>query len=388
MHDIAIAGGGIGGLTAACGLLKAGHRVRVFEQSPDPGEFGAGLSIAPNAAAVLNELGLRDQILVLSNLPQEGRVHDGRSGELLSTTPYGEAVREHFGDYYYQTPRSSLYDLLAETIHALDPDCIHTGHRVTGYSEHRSSATLHFAGQPDQEAEVLIGADGLRSMIRSSMVGEVPARFTRYIAWRALIPMTDLPESYQAPRSNVWIGPQRNFVFYPLADNTQLNCAMFAGDSDWTEEGWRQRAEVEEIRQAYQDFHPIVQTVIDALPADGCYKWALFDRDPLSRWHTPRVALLGDAAHPMLPFLGQGASMALEDAAELIHALVQHADPDRALAAYQTARLERANWVLLESRAAGERFASPNPSASLFSNDQAMQTGKLFGWRPPALAKG
>ncbi|MFK7955353.1 MAG: FAD-dependent monooxygenase [Lysobacterales bacterium] len=385
MHDIAIAGGGIGGLTTALGLLKAGHNVRVFEQSDNPAESGAGLSIAPNAAAVLNALGLRERLLAISDLPERGCVYDGRTGEELSVTPYGEVVREHFGDYYFQTPRASIYRLLADEIRQLDPHCLRTGYRFESFEQTPDNVTLTFSDKPAEQAQVLIGADGLKSNTRACIHGDLPARFTRYIAWRALIPMARLDVSFREPVSRVWIGQERNFVFYPLDGGRLLNCVMFAGDSDWTDEGWRQKASVREIRQAYKGFHDTVQTVIDALPEDGCYKWAMFDREPLADWQSGRVALLGDAAHPMLPFLGQGASMALEDAAEMIHALNQHSDVAEALSAYGEARVERANWVLLESRASGARFASPKPSASLFSNDQAMQTGRLFGWRPPAL---
>ncbi len=386
MHDIAIAGGGIGGLTAALGLLRAGHRVRVYEQSDDPAESGAGLSIAPNAAAVLAALGLREDLLKISSRPEKGIIHDGFSGERLSTTPYGEAVREHFGDYYYQMPRASLYQLLSNAVSELDQDCIATGHRLLSYEQDDDGVSLEFAGQPSSRASALIGADGLRSKTRSCAQGEIPARFTRYIAWRALIPMANLPSSYAQSVSSVWVGQERNFVYYPLNDGALLNCVMFAGNSDWTGESWREKAAVEDIRTAFAGFHQQVQTVIDALPEDGCYKWALFDREPLQVWHHQRVALLGDAAHPMLPFLGQGASMALEDAAELIHGLNQHADVCDALAAYAQQRVERANWVLLESRDAGTRFAARTPTAETFSNDRAMQTGRLFGWRPPPLS--
>lgn len=386
-RDIAIAGGGIGGLAAALGLLRLGHKVRVYEKADNPTESGAGLSIPPNAAAALSQLGLKKGLRATADLPEQGFVYSGRSGEQLSVTPYGDTLRTRFGDDYYQIPRADLYQLLASAIAEADPGCIRTGTRVSHIVEEKEHVTFSVNGKKTQEAALLIGADGLRSATREHVVGSRQARFTGYIAWRALIPMELLPDNYARNQSSVWVGPARTFVYYPLRQGTLLNCVMFAGDSTWEGESWRQKAEAGEVRDAFAPFDKSVQQVIEAIPESECYKWALMDRDPLSCWHTNRVVLLGDAAHPMLPFLGQGASMALEDAWTLAVALTQQNDLSTALSLYSLARTQRANWVLLESRAAGERFANPKPAASHFKNDQAMQTSKLFSWQPPRLSE-
>lgn len=380
---MAIAGGGIGGLAAALGLLQHGHNVRVYEQAENPTESGAGLSIPPNAAAALTALGLKEGLRAAADLPERGFVYSGQSGEQLSVTPYGDALRSRFGDDYYQIPRADLYQLLFSAIARLDPNCVRTGSRVSDIVEHEHEVTFSINGNRTRQANLLIGADGLRSATRAQITGSQQARFTGYIAWRALIPMDDLPVSYAQKQSSVWVGPARTFVYYPLAQGKLLNCVMFAGDSTWEGESWRQKAEVSEVRKAFAPFHEKVQRVIEAIPEAHCYKWALMDREPLLQWHTERIVLLGDAAHPMLPFLGQGASMALEDALTLSGALAQHGDLSTALSSYAQARTQRANWVLLESRAAGERFANPKPAASHFRNDQAMQTNRLFSWQPP-----
>lgn len=376
-----VVGAGLAGLTATLALQRAGISVQVLEQAPELSEVGAGISIAPNAAKVLRALDV--PLDAVSSKPQEGQVRAGANGELLNTTPFGEAVRARYGDYYHQLHRADLLDLLLAQVHQ---QAIHTGKRLTKITDLPAGAVARCEDGSEYEADAVLAADGLRSVVRPLVAGPDQARFTGYVAWRALVPMDRLPAHFAEPRSRIWVGPQRNMACYPIREASLLNVALFAGDSEWTQESWSDRADPDEVRAAFCDYQGDARRVVEAIPADQLFKWALFDREPITAWTRGAVALLGDAAHPMLPFLGQGASMALEDAAALAAALAQRDSVAAAFAEYAEARVERANWVLLESRRAGERFANSSPSAENFRNDRAMQADRLFSWEPPVLA--
>ena len=384
--NFAIVGAGLGGLAAANLLLKTGHRVRVYEQAPEIGEVGAGISLPPNAAKIIAAMGLGDELKARANIPEKGVLRNGKTGELIQTSPFGQAVKQRFGDFYYQLHRADLISLLTEGALARDPDCLVTGHCLSSYETDPSGVTLKFENGETARADILIGADGVRSKVRRQLVGADKPEFTGYVAWRALIPLDRLPAEYARPQSNVWIGKGRNVTFYPLRGTSLLNCAMFASDSEWTAEGWNLPARMEDIHAAFEGYHPNVQAVIDAIDPAQCFQWALYGRPPIEKWINGRVALMGDAAHPMLPFLGQGASMAFEDAAVLANAFSGLVTISGALQDYQKTRPERANWVLTESAAAGQRFVSPAPTKQTFGKDGAMQMDKLFGYVPPVFA--
>lgn len=384
--NIAIIGAGLGGLTAAALLLRAGHRVRVYEQAPEIAEVGAGISLPPNASKVLTQLGLADALKSFSNLPREGRIINGATGEPIKVMPFGEAMKDRYGDYYYQAHRADLHELLLDTVRREDPDCVCVDHQFSDYREADDGVEIEFENQDRAHADIVIGADGVRSTLRSKLHGAESPRFTGYIVWRAIVPMESLPAIYGEPCSNVWVGPARNFTFYPLRGRSLLNCVMFAGDSDWKEEGWNIPAKVREIREAFAGYHDSVQRIIDVIPESECYKWALYDREPIAQWAKGRAVLMGDAAHPMLPFLGQGASMAIEDASILSDAISAASSVEGAFAEYERIRRDRANWVVLESREAGARFGSETPTPETFSADRAMRADQLYRFEPPALS--
>lgn len=384
--DIAIVGAGLGGLGLANLLVRAGHRVRVYEQAPVISEVGAGLSIPPNAARVVEQMGLLEQLRAASNIPERGRIYNGKTGRVIKFTAFGEKVRHFFGDYYYQLHRADMIDILKTGLEAQDPDAIQTDHVFERFEQTNAGVTLHFKNKPPAESSILIGADGIRSRIRAQICGEEAPFFTGYVAWRALIPSDRLPAYFRQPLSNVWIGKGRNITFYPIRGGALINCAIFASDQEWTEEGWSLPARAEDIKRAFEGYHRRVQELISAISDDQCFKWGLFGREPTKQWAQGNVVLLGDAAHPMLPFLGQGASMAFEDAGVLAATIAAMPDFPSAVQAYLEHREGRANWVLLESRAAGERFVADNPTGNTFGDDGAMKVRELFGYRTPSFA--
>jgi len=228
----------------------------------------------------------------------------------------------------------------------------------------------------------LVACDGIRSVVREQLFGSEPPEFTRHVAWRCIIPTDDLPLSVRESISIVQIGHRRQMAYYPIRNGDLLNCVAFVGDSDWREESWSQRGDVGELRSLFSHFDAHCRAVLAAVPDGACFKWAIYDRAPLNVWCDQTIALLGDAAHPMTPYLGQGAAMAIEDAFVLANAMTVADNVTDAFAAYQSQRVERANWTLRESRAAGHRFQDANPDASRFDNDQAMQVDRLFSYEP------
>ncbi len=381
--NIAVVGGGLGGLGVTNLLLKAGHTVRVYEQAPQFSEVGAGISLPPNAARVVDSMGLKDVLKTASNIPDRGRIYNGKTGKVIKYTPFGDTVFKHFGEYYYQLHRSDFVDLLVNGIKRFDENALQIDHKFSSYEQNENSVTLKFTNQPNQTADLLIGADGIRSTIRSQICGTEDPEFTGYVAWGAVIPMERLPNWYKTTVSNVWIGKGRNMTFYPVRHGKFLNVAMFASDQEWSSEGWNIPANISDIKAAFEGYHERVQTVIDAIQADMVFKWGLFGRPPINNWQDKKVILMGDAAHPMLPFLGQGASMAFEDAGTLANAISTQPTIEEAFSFYLKHREERANWVLNESIQAGERFVAENPNGDTFGKDGAMKMQKLFGYKSP-----
>lgn len=377
---IAIIGAGIGGLTLALSLLKQNKKVRLFEKVSEFAEIGAGLSLAPNCSKVFDRLGVLKKIAELSDTPQNGYITLGDSGERIHNTPFSE-IENIFGYPYYQIHRARCHQLLVDEVLAHDPDCIFMNAELKAINETEDQITLEFIQHEEQSVACVIGCDGVRSAVRKLYFDETEPRFTGYVAWRALVPMQNIDAEYQQPVSFVNLLHQRQFVHYPLNLGEYLNIAAFA-EQDWQIESWTEPADIEEMHSVYSDFRPSIHTLIDAIDPAHCFKWALYDRDPMDVWSKDRIVLMGDAAHPMLPYLGQGAAMAIEDAWYLAQAVANYDDYATAFAAFQRARKPRTDWVLQESRAAGERFATQTPSAETYADDKAMSTKVMFGFDP------
>jgi salicylate hydroxylase len=379
--EVVIIGAGIGGLAAGLGLQRTGFRVRIFEQAPQLGEVGAGLSISPNGALGLHALGVFDAFREHAYAPDYQVVRHWQSGRVLAQVPRGERLEQTYGERYYVIHRADLHRVLAEAVQVNDSEAIVTGHRFADLEQDGSGVSVRFDNGEWRRCDVLIGADGVRSRVRSTLFGAEEVRFTGYVAWRGLVPIERVPLEALDPPGQVWIGPGHMINRYPVRRGRLLNFVAFAERSGWEEEGWSIPAEVAELAEEFAGWHPHVTRIIEAVPQENLFKWALCARSPLMRWVMGRAAVLGDAAHPLLPYLGQGAVMAIEDAVVLARAFRASADIPEALARYEGARVGRARLVVERSTMQVPRFHSSDPDS--FHHDVPVDEALgLFRYNP------
>lgn len=360
MDEITIIGAGIGGLTTALGLLKVGRDVTIYEQAPELGEVGAGLSISPNAALGLEYLGMLDFMEKESNKPLWQYTHHGITNETLVAIDR-EPVRDQYGAAYFQIHRADFHAEIVRRIKQLKPDAIHVDHKLERVQATDDAYELHFQNNKTVKADALIGADGLKSLVRDNLFENDKPEFTGHTAWRALINADDLPDWYSEAASHVWIGPGKTFVCYPIRGKKLVNLVCFARANDWAEEGWAVKADRQEVSTAFDGWHDHVRELVNAIPEDTIYRWGLFAREPLDTLVNGKAALLGDAAHPMLPWFGQGASSSIEDGVVMARCFETDDSADDAFQKYNQARLERVTFLQRESNLGGERLQSLDP---------------------------
>jgi salicylate hydroxylase len=354
---ILVAGAGLGGLTAAACLLKRGHTVQVFEQSPHLGEIGAGIQLSANAVKVLDHLGLREELEVAAVRPLAYEFRRYDTGEILHRVPLNEDgthERVH-GTPYYHVHRSDLHGMLARAVQRLSPSAIHLSARTVGFEETASSVQLRLADGRTPSGDILVGADGIKSVIRAGLVGPADPVYTGQAAWRVTIPAERLPAAIMRPVVTVWCGPKNHAVIYCVRGGALLNfvgCHERARD----EESWTTRRPWTELQQDYAGWHPEVQTIIEAMDRSECFRWSLNSRTPLERWSSRRATLLGDAIHPTLPYMAQGAVMAIEDAAVLARCLEVDEPVESRFARYERNRAARTARIVHESAEHGELF--------------------------------
>jgi salicylate hydroxylase len=375
---VAVIGAGIGGLAAACALRLHGIDVTVYERATELGEVGAGLQLGPNAVKVLRGLGVFDALRPLAFEPTNMVSLAWDDAHLRFREPLKGVAAERFGAPYVLAHRADLHRVLVARLP--DADLV-LGARCVGVAANGAVATARFADQSAIEADVVVGADGINSVVRENLFGHQPARFTQQMAWRCIVPIACVPKRV-GPANAVaigrdeyvgWLGPEGHVICYPIRGGELYN--IFAGHvtQEWVEESWSVPSSVDELLAGYAGWNPAFLDMLSHV--EQCYKWGIRDRDPLPRWTSGRITLLGDAAHSMMPTLAQGACMALEDAFALARNLARHRDdPAAGLAAYDAERVPRASRVLLQARQQfqNNRMSPPPPPLSrdwIFEHD-------------------
>lgn len=348
-ETVLIAGGGIGGLCAALCFAEQGFDVAVFEQTSEFSEVGAGIQLSPNPTRVLHSLGLGMALEKQAFLPEATEFRDWKTGRVISSNPLGQWAVDAYGAPYYHMHRADLIRILAEAANAEPRITLHSGLVVSGFQQSSESVTVQ-TGKGAHEGSLLVGADGIHSTIRNALFGLESPTFTGNVAWRGLIPAERLPVGLVPPVSAAWWGPGKHFVHYYVRRGELVNCVCVVEKAGWEVESWNEQGDLAELKNDFAGWHPTIQTLIDNMDPDACFKWALFDRPPMKSWGQGRVTLLGDACHPTLPFMAQGAAMAIEDGAVLARCVAAGSDVAESLNRYQSLRLRRTTGIQNGSR--------------------------------------
>ena len=353
-----IAGAGIGGLSAALALLQRGFDVDVYEQAPRLEEVGAGVQLSPNATRALHSMGVLAALEQLSCTAEGKEVRHWKTGETWKLFDLGAEAIERYGFPYLTVWRPDLLDVLAAGVRREKPDAIHLGSRCVGFTRTGERVSLLLDDGREATGDALVGADGVHSQIRRALLCSEEVNFSGMIAWRGVVPMAALPRHMARMVGTNWVGPGGHVVHYPLHRGDLMNFVGIVERSDWRVESWSTRGSAEECAGDFAGWHEDVHRLIRKAPS--LYKWALMVREPMGRWTVGPVTLLGDACHPTLPMLAQGAVMAIEDGFILARCVERWPDDlAAALARYERARSERTRAIVLGSAANARRFHNP-----------------------------
>src|SRR6187399_3319748 len=358
-----ISGGGIGGLITAYALAQKGIPVRLFEQSPEFREVGAGIQLGPNIFRVLEKVGLKDAILADAHRPPAQEMRDALTGKLITNIPLGDAFFKRFGHPYAVTHRADIHSAFLKACQGSNLITLETSRRVDAYKDHGDGVSVTLNNGETVEGRALIGCDGMWSKIREDLVGDGKPRVSGHIAYRGVLKREDVPKDLWRPDVVLWAGPRTHFVHYPLRRGELYNLvAVF--HSDRYVEGWNAKADTGELWAHFKGQRPEVLRMLERI--ETWRMWVLCDREPIREWSKGRVAVLGDAAHPMLQYLAQGACMATEDAMWIAEKLADQPDDiPAAFRAYAEQRYLRTARVQIMARVYGEFYHARGPAAEL-----------------------
>lgn len=392
-RHVIVAGAGIGGLTAALALARAGMRVTVLDQAPRLEEAGAGIQLSPNASRVLMQLGVAERLRVTAIEPQAIRVMSGGSGREIVRIPLGAAAERRYGAPYWTVHRGDLQLALADAARATQDITLQLATRIEDFATHKNGVTVQGrrAGEVvDARAMALIGADGIWSTVRERLRRHAPPTFRHRVAWRALVPAPMVAAPWRDMSINLWLGLDAHLVHYPVKGGAMINIVAIVSD-EWKEGGWSATGERAEIMRHFGRFAWAESARQLVTVPERWQKWALYDRPAPYRLGSGPVTLLGDAAHPMLPFLAQGGAMAIEDAAVLAAALAGGGDAGKALRAYERARRKRTATAQKAARRQARIYGLTGPEALIRNLVMRAKGGEkllarydwLYAWRPP-----
>jgi salicylate hydroxylase len=370
---VLVVGGGIGGITTVLALRQRGVDVQLFEQAAAFGQVGAGLQVSSNAAKILRRLGLGEELKKVATYP-DGRDYRGwDTAERLYYTPLGQKAEAHFGSPYYAAHRAELLDVLLTGL--TDRTGITMGARVERIDQDAKGVTLTLANGETAHGDILIGADGIHSTIRGQLFGKELPRYTGNVAWRGLVPAERVAHLDLGSVVGVWMGPNRSIVQYYVSAGKTFNWIGISRSSEPARESWLAEGKVEDALAEYDGWHDTIRTIIGATPK--VLRQALYDREPLPDWQVGRVVLMGDAAHPMMPFYAQGGAQSIEDAYVLAGCIAEGQDkPLEALARFVKMRQPRTAWMQGLARREEELYQM-NDAATIKARNEKMRSNRV-----------
>lgn len=376
MPKAIIVGGGIGGLTAALAFHAFGWKVDLLERASELGEIGAGIQISPNGMKVFRALGIEDEISKNAFLPEALEMRFGRSGRQIFQIEARQAIVERWGAPYLHLHRADLIEAMTALLIKRQPNAVRLGATCVGYENTDQGVVAQLENGEAINGDLLVGADGIHSNIRTQMFGADAPNFTGNVAWRATVPMDKLGALAPPPTACVWVGAKRHAVTYRLRGGDLANFVGIVEDESWTSESWTEQGTKADALADFAGWHPTITNLIET--ADAHYRWALFDRKPLPSWTDGAAVLLGDACHPTLPFQAQGAVMAIEDAFLLAKLCSESpSDLPAALATYFETRQPRTSQVQAASRGNAKLFHKHTPLSRAITYGPMWLAGKI-----------